>query len=543
MINKIKNKISIRQLEDKYQIKRYLLVLIIILAAVMRLYQLGRNPPSLDWDEASLGYNAYSILKTGKDEFGRFLPISIRSFEDYKPALYTYLTVPMVYLFGLNEFAVRLPSAILGVLTVLVVYFLIREIFHSRKTAYLVSLFLCISPWHLQFSRVAFESNVGLFFVLLGILFFIKGLEKGIYLILSAVVFAVSFYAYHSPRLIVPILLAGWAVYFRNYLWLKRKYVLVACFAGILLSAPFIIEMFGKGKARFSSVTVLVSEDNLKDSISDIEYDLSRGNTLGRFFHNRRVIYFLAITKGYLDHFNLNFLFLEGDAPLRHHAMDMGMLYIWEALFIVIGIIQIFKYKNRFLIFWWFLAAPAASAITTGTPHAVRALLYLPIYQIFSSLGLIRAVNYKHWLKIIVPLLVIINVIFYLEMYYIHTPFEAASDWQYGYKQAVEAVSKYENGVNKVIFTYNYDQPHIFVLFYKQIDPVWYQKQYSGQEIQRAQRTFGKYEFRQISWKDDQNLKDVLFIGTAQEIPENTPGWIQNIFFPNGQVAFRVVKR
>src|SRR6266852_41358 len=105
----------------KFQIVRVLenrsliLIFIIIIAATLRLWQLGSVPPSPDWDEAALGYNAYAILHTGKDEYGKFLPIVLRSFDDYKPALYAYLVIPSVQIFGLNLFAVRFPSAVFGV--------------------------------------------------------------------------------------------------------------------------------------------------------------------------------------------------------------------------------------------------------------------------------------------------------------------------------------------------------------------------------------------------------------------------------------------
>src|SRR3989344_870621 len=148
-----------RRQAGKIKNQNLLLVSILFLAAILRLYQLGNNPPALDWDEASLGYNAYSILKTGKDEFGRSWPISIRSFEDYKPAMYTYLTIPTIYIFGLNEFAVRLPSAFLGTLTVFAAYFLVGELLKKSRwekqceiLALLTSALLAISPWHLQFS-------------------------------------------------------------------------------------------------------------------------------------------------------------------------------------------------------------------------------------------------------------------------------------------------------------------------------------------------------------------------------------------------------
>src|SRR5258705_13126314 len=105
--------------KNKRFVSSILLVCIVLFSAVLRLYQLGAVPVSPDWDEAALGYNAYSILQTGKDEYGKSFPIILQSFADYKPALYMYLAIPTIALFGLDTFAVRLPSAIFGILTVL----------------------------------------------------------------------------------------------------------------------------------------------------------------------------------------------------------------------------------------------------------------------------------------------------------------------------------------------------------------------------------------------------------------------------------------
>ncbi|MDP2861036.1 MAG: glycosyltransferase family 39 protein, partial [bacterium] len=138
---------------------KILFFLIIFLAVITRVPFLDGFPNGFSGDEASQGYTAYSILKTGRDEWGEFLPLNPRSFGDFKPPLYTYLTVPSVGLFGLSEGAVRLPSAIIGILTVIIVYFLTREILglgeffseKERKAVSLLSAFLlAVSPWHIQ---------------------------------------------------------------------------------------------------------------------------------------------------------------------------------------------------------------------------------------------------------------------------------------------------------------------------------------------------------------------------------------------------------
>src|SRR5579872_6374629 len=159
--------------------KKYILVAIILLAGLLRFYKLGQNPPSLYWDEASLGYNAYSILKTGSDEHGRHLPITdFAAFGDYKPPLYIYADVPAIAVFGLNEFGIRFPSAFFGTLTIFVAYLIAKSLIEDENVALLTSLFLAISPWHIQLSRAAYEANLGLFFSSLGILFFIKFAQK-----------------------------------------------------------------------------------------------------------------------------------------------------------------------------------------------------------------------------------------------------------------------------------------------------------------------------------------------------------------------------
>ncbi len=539
-----------------FNLHNILFILIILISFFLRFYQLGDNPPSLDWDEASLGYNAYSILKTGADEYGTKWPLAIRSFNDYKPPLYTYLTIPSVAVFGLNEFSVRFPSALFGFLTVIVTYFLVKELFPKLSTYYslLATLLLAISPWHLQFSRVAFEANLALFLFILGIWSFLKGTRDGKFLLLSSLIFVASFYAYHSPRLVVPLLLLGLTWYFRKELLAQKRWITLGLILGLLLLWPLLSVLRQGGQSRFTSVTVLTPQGNLDHSISLTEYDLKKGDPLAKIFHNRRIVYFLSSMGGYLDHFNFDFLFLNGDPPARHHAVNVGMLYFWDLPFVLLGMYFLLKRydKAAFVLFWWFLVAPSASAVTTGTPHAVRALLYLPTYQIFSAYGLY---NFLLWSKdklgifkaqsvlILTFAFLLLNFLYYLHMYYVHTPVEVSREWQYGYKQAVEEVGKLEKNYKKIIVTYRYDQPYIYFLFYQKIDPAWYQKQAPKGEIERFYRSFGKYEFKNLDDNYFAGLRNTLIVGTPDEIPVDAPGTIKEIKFLDGNVAFRIVGR
>ena len=140
-----------------------ILLLIVFLGFFLRVVSLSYNPPSLNWDEVSHGYNAYSVLLSGKDEWGKVPIFNFRAYGDYPLPLNLYLTIPFIHFLGLNEFAIRFPHAILGTLTIVASYFLVKGLFKKEKYALLVSFLVAISPWYLFPSRFVLQSNLSVF--------------------------------------------------------------------------------------------------------------------------------------------------------------------------------------------------------------------------------------------------------------------------------------------------------------------------------------------------------------------------------------------
>ena len=556
--------------------KRYILLAIIFIVGLfLRFYLLGTNPPSLNWDEASTGYNAFSILRTGRDEYGNFMPLSIRSFDDYKPPLYTYLDVPFIAVFGLTDYAVRLPSAILGTLTILVVYFLVLEFFPKtgkkhgifsenylqQEIALLSAFFFAISPWSLQFSRAAYEGNIGLFFLLSGVLFFLKSEKIHIYILFSSVSFILALYSYHSFRLVVPLLIIVLVSFFYPYLLKAKKMTFISLVMLILFAAPiyssFITAGSGTG-SRLSMVTIFNSSESLDASIRELEHDRKQGNFIGDVFHNRRAVHILNAIKGYLDHYNPDFLYLSGDGGRQHHAVKVGMMYLLDLPLVILGFIVLVKNitRRKFLFICMLLIAPLPSAITTGTPHPVRAIAMLPELLILASIGavfLISAISdlkhkilggtVKYFILTFVLLLFSFNVYYYLHQYYVHTPIEYGDFWQYGYKEVFEIAQKNESDYENIIVTYKYDQPYIYYLYYNKIDPNWYHHNWNftkNGEMPRFERRIGKYIFRNVNLGEERKIKNSLIIGTPDEIPKNES--FMEINFLNGDTAFRITK-
>lgn len=512
----------------------------------MRLYKLGSVPASPDWDEAALGYNAYSILKTGRDEYGIQFPLSIRSFDDYKPPLYTYLTIPSVAVFGLNVFSVRLPSAIFGIFAVVGVYLLTKELFTQKgfrkysgtfsTIPYIAAFLLAISPWHLQFSRIAFEANIGVTLNIWGAYMFFRSFRQKALLPFSAIFFGLGLWAYHSERVFVPLLALGLLILYRNRIFTqeKKRMIILTSAIGMACIIPFLYIMLGSGLSRLKGTSWISNPtDLLKQNVLRLEIDRNNHDTIGLILDNRRFVYVKTFIEGYISHFSLRWLFLTGDNA-RHHAPDMGLLYFIELPFFIYGLITLGKYKSREtgFIIYWFLISPIAAAPTTGLPHAVRTLVFLPTIQIATAVGFMGIFDgiRTHWksnrvIKYVflstTCLLLVCNLGYYLTMYYARMDKEYSEFWQYGYREAIKYAEAKKDNYKKIIVSTRLEQPYIFFLFFTGYSPKKYLAEggtASGGFEERL-NAFDKYEFRTIDWAKEKKDGSILYIGAPGEIP------------------------
>ncbi len=440
---------------------KVLLGLIALFAFVLRFYQLGNNPPSLYWDEASLGYNAFSISQTLRDEHGVFLPVSnFAAFGDYKPVGYIYAIVPFIKLFGLNEIAVRLPSVLAGTFLVLVTYYLVIELINKKRVALLAALFVAISPWSLQMSRAAFEANLATFFTALGVLLFLR---KNL---LSAVFFVLAMYTFNSHRVFVPLLVVILSlVYFQKKLiifWLIFLFLLLPLIPHIL--SP-------EGRLRFNEVTWLNDLSLVEESNNAIA---SNNNSWwSKIIFNRRVFYAREFTYHYLDHFRPDFLFLNGDVNPRLSVRSWGEMYWLDLPLIIFGAIYLLKKRDKssLVIISWLILAPIPAAVARETPHALRELNVLPMPMLLNALGLCYLPKLVRFIAISV---FVILVLLYLRDYYLVYPEKYSGDWQYGYKQMVKYVAGIQDKYKFVQVTNHYGRPYIYFLFYNQYQPEKY---------------------------------------------------------------------
>jgi len=542
------------------------LIIIFFLALFLRLYRIAEYPAGLNADEAAIGYNAYCLIQTGKDEFGHSWPIAFQSFNDWKPGLYFYLVLPFVKILGLNELAVRLPSVIMGALTVLVIYFLIKELF-PKENKFLISeiaaLMLAISPWHLHFSRGGWETNAATFLITTGVYFFIKFFKNPKFLILSSIFFILSLYTYHSARIVAPLLVLGLTTIYRKTIFKKEnfKFLAVVFLISLVLIAPLIFSFFGPaGVSRFSGVGIFADQGPIW-RVNELRGQ--HPNPYGQFpklIHNKYFEYLTRFMENYLRHFSGDFLFIFGDEIQRNKVPEMGQLYLIEAIFLPLGFYFLLKNRpeNWQFLLWWLVVAPVASALTFQSPHAIRALnMVIPLFIIISY-GIVNFfqvfnLRKKFFFSIVLSSLFIIlylwNFAFYLHQYYVHYPKIYPAAWEYGFKDLVDYVKENQEKYTKIYVTNEYDQPYILFAFYLKYSPKVFQKEAKLTERDRfgfsTVPNFGKYYFGSINLeklKEESAGQKIMIVGTKKEIPDSAT-IIKRIYFKDGKTeAFRIIE-
>ncbi|MFC1625997.1 ArnT family glycosyltransferase [Patescibacteria group bacterium] len=536
--------------------KKYLIILILALAALLRFYKLG-SYPAFNADEAAIGYNAYSLIETGMDEHANPWPIHFQSFNDYKPGFYFYLVTPFVRVLGLNEWAVRIPGALIGVLSVFVVYLLVKELFKEEKYALASCLLLAISPWHIHFSRGGWEVNVSTFLITLGVWFFVKGVRNQKYYLMSIISFVLSLYTYHAARVVVPLLGLGLLVIYRKNVLKKIKPFMLACLVGLVLFIPLGKQLLGPAGISRAAGVGLFADPGPLNRINEQrgEHDDFQG-LIPELLHNKAVNYTLAFTDNWARHFWGEFLFLTGDLIQRNKVPEMGEMYLFDILFLAVGFAIIVKskrldIKSKLVLLLWIVLAPTASALTFQSPHALRAHNMVIPLIIISSLGLVetsswlRKKNLKAGIWLIVALMIWLFAR-YEHLYWVHMTKEYPFSSQYGVKELITYVWENEQKYQNIVITDKYDQPYILFLFYLKYPPGEFQKNHEltpkDQFGFSTVRSFDKYRFITFgSWDEVRgSYPNSLIVGAPGEIPREA-NIVKRIYGMNGYEYFDIV--
>jgi 4-amino-4-deoxy-L-arabinose transferase-like glycosyltransferase len=439
--------------------------LILLLGLVVRLYNLNSLPVSLHVDEASIGYNAYTILHTGKDEHGVTMPVFFKAFGEYKSPVQIYSTVPFVLLFGLNEFSVRLTSVVYGVFGLIAIYLLVKELFHKQKDVTLFAafsmLFLAISPWDIHFSRIAWEMMPFVFFTTFGLYLFLRAQRNGKLLPFAVLSFMLAFYSYYAARLFIPLFLLGLFILYFKYFTAHVRTTAISILLLFILLIPF-----------FSNIDTPAGINRWND-VNIFKY----AATTQTAYHN--------IILNYLEHFSLDFLFLKGDSgmPGQLSTLDsvkgVGELYLFQLPLLICGIVYFWKRRLWWagsILLIWLLLYPTGSMFATGiNPLARRSIIGVIPFQIISAIGIVYFLRVLYKLKktgiILISLsiaVIFLSFGYYLFLYFTQYPKYSAgyNGFQYGSKQIVQYFVAHKYIYDDLIMSQYIFSPYIYYDFY-----------------------------------------------------------------------------
>lgn len=556
-----------------------ILFLILILAAFLRLWRIDQVPVSLFGDELDVGYHAYSILKTGKDYSGNFMPLHFHSFAEWRTPLYLYSSVPTVALFGISPLGVRLPAAIFGILGVWFFYLLVKVFTKKENLSLLSAFLLAISPWHIQYSRAGFEATQMLALYLAGIYFFYRAVkEDGKWLIPSAFLLALTPWVYSTAKFFLPLtLVVIFSIWFKELKKIPAKQIIISLLVFLAVVLPITWStLFGGGTARFQNLSIFtdpttvpeIGFDRLQDArVRDPKVQFGIQPTfIDRVFHNKIISWSGIFFRNYPQPFSTHFLFIQGDLNPRH-SIGKGELYRFEIIFLLLGIVffltRPIDKKVKLFLFLWLITAPIPAALTRdGGMHATRLFFLLPVLILLIAMGVIYSwESLKKYRKVFVFIytsVLLVSFIFYQHQYWMHYPWNSERWWHAGFKEAVQAIKEVDGQYQKIIITTASEPPWIFFLALYQYPPDRWQAlnplpkenlKWFGEISHLDKFYFGTAPLQGNIYGLPEMLdKDTLYLASAKEFranfirePERIPATlklIKSIAYPSGEPVF-----
>ncbi len=513
------------------------LLAILFTAVFFRISALETFPFGFSVKEVNIGYDAYSILLTGKDQWGKTLPLVFQTFTEQRLPLYTYLTMPFIALFGLNEYSVRLPNALVGTAAVYFTYLLTGELGRRskfkvkevKKLQTISSLLLAISPWHIVMSRGAFEANLTTFLLPMGIYLYLRSYNKPKYLYYTAVIFFLNFLVHPSVTFLTIIMMLVLAYLYPKidfYLNSKVKLTLAGVII-VFISLSFFAnkEVFGfYFRENFFS-------DNSKVSATEklIAYESGMSSVFVYLFHNTLLLSGKDLIENYVKYSSYEFLFMGGNFEDGYGMVnDHGVSYWFALPFMVFFLAYFFsnsKDRSVWLITIWLVLAPIPAAFVSKKSYLLSyPISMLPALQILCGYGAMKMIEVfkkQKWIKYLYVPIILFSFIFFLERYFVISPIQNAAKMDYGNIHAAKlALTEYPDN-SEIVVSESINNFQIYLAFIDKTDPSEYHK-YSEDWLKDGviplEYRLNNFVFKKIDWNTD-SVTYQYFIGRPDDFP------------------------
>lgn len=537
------------------KLRQHALAIILVIAAVLRLYGLGNLPIALNWDEVSMGYSAYSLAETGKDEWGAAWPLFFRSYGEWKSAAYIYLIVPFVKFMGLNAWAVRLPSALAGILAVYGMYLLGKEIY-SRRVGLWAALLMAVTPWHLVVSRPAFEANLALTFYIFGLYGLLRALRTQSWwsLLLAGFGFGLAPHTYNSAKVVVPLLGSVLVATAARRLGLRRLLVLALIWG--VCALPILANLQnGVSQKRLTQVGLTTELDKL-NAFTGYRATIPGAPIFGKLIFNRVTYTAYHLVDNLASYFDPAYLTINGGPHNQYRVPFHGILYVTAYLLALAGLGSLMTSERLTRLKQWLpllliVLGLIPAALTKGDHHVLRSLLALPGWLLLASVGAVSLDGRASWLRRGVIVALVFECTLFLSMYFGWYRVATATDWQYGYKEAIAYVTAHQADYDHIVMTKWYGEPHLFVAFYTAWDPLDFQRENAPLLRYEAEGRawldqlepyqVGNWEFKYLNWVAEAKTPRTLYIGKPDDFwPDSHV--VETIRDPSGKPIFLLVE-
>ena len=519
--------------------KKIILIITIftLIGLFFHFFKINQVPPCLNADELAFSYNSYSLLKTGKDEFGKILPLRLTSFGDYKLPLLSYLNIPLIMIFGLEKAtSLKLVNGFILILYPFILYLFVNQLFSSFQIA-LLSTFLFSISWIVHsFSRQLHEALLTSFLLVIVSYFFLINLKKRkiVFEFLFNLFLLLSLFSYHSSRIFGLFFL-----FLEIILLIKKKISFRFLIITLITIVLFSITDFIYKPTRVNNLLFF----NNQGFVNKINESIKNGGS--RILYNKLSIGIKEVAFEYLKYFSPQFLVVEGDLNLRFGNSGMSPLNLIEYFFFFIGIYYLFhkKEKHRFFLVSLLLISPLPGALSWAGLSVSRTFFIFIVLIIIGSYGWVNFwrqnslnnFNFNLIKIVIVAVFIFFSILnwdYYLNQY--PKSWLNQQAWQCGYKELVNYVKINYHRFDKFYITKESGPPYIFFLYYLKYPPEKFQKQASLGKIDQygfAQvENFDKFVF---NLNYPQNKKNVVIVGRPLEIPEEE---VKKIYFNNQEI-------
>jgi len=479
---------------------KFLICLVLLLATFLRFYKLDSLPISLFGDEIDIGYQAWSLITTGKDYTGHSFPLYFKSLTEWRMPGLVYLTAPIVGLLGPTTLSVRILPAFFGVLNILLLYILVRSLYPDKKIkigkisldlGIVSAFFLSISPWHIQYSRAGFDVTLQLFLILVSVILLVSSRKNILKTCMALFLAALSFYVYPTSTIIVPILLISIYLLFRPITINKPKNYLLLIATAIIVFTPYLFSLVsGMAGDRISGINIFNDQSSIDSIIINRTQPWVKSPLTEKIFHNKLVLYPEKFFSNYLGSFSTEFLFVKGDPNFRQSVGGYGELPLFLSPFFLIGLafalVKIKEKQNALILLWLFISPIPAALTVDGSMHATRLFMMLLPMIIMSGLGIVETYSLfkKNLSKIIFLLsIVLLSLVFvagYWHRYSVHYLYESAKNWHYGFESVFTQLAKIDTSSKRLFINNTYEPSLVKYAFFAKITPIIFQESFSG---------------------------------------------------------------